>query len=64
LLKGVIASIIGGVGNVWGGVAGGLLLGLIENFAVWQISGEWKDSIAFVVLILFLLIRPQGIFKK
>lgn len=64
LLKGIIASIIGGVGNIYGGVVGAFLLGFVENFGIWKISGEWKDAIAFVVLILFLLFRPQGIFKK
>lgn len=64
LLKGVIASIIGGVGNIYGGVLGAFFLGFIENFGIWKISGEWKDAIAFAVLILFLLIRPQGIFGK
>jgi branched-chain amino acid transport system permease protein len=64
LLKGVIASIIGGIGNVYGGVLGAFLLGFIENFGIWQISGEWKDAISFGVLIIFLLFRPQGILKK
>lgn len=64
LLKGVIASIIGGIGNVYGGALGAFLLGFIENFGIWQISGEWKDAIAFAVLIVFLLFRPQGILKR
>jgi len=64
LLKGVIASIIGGIGNVYGGVLGAFLLAFIENFGIWKISGEWKDAIAFAVLILFLLFRPQGILRK
>ena len=64
LLKGVIASIIGGVGNIYGGVVGSFLLGFVENFGIWKISGEWKDAIAFAVLIIFLLLRPNGIFKK
>jgi len=64
LLKGVIASIIGGIGNVYGGVLGAFLLGFIENFGIWKISGEWKDAIAFGVLLTFLLFRPQGIIKK
>lgn len=64
LLKGVIGSIIGGVGNIYGGVLGSFLLGFAENFGIWKISGEWKDAIAFAVLIIFLFVRPQGIFKK
>jgi branched-chain amino acid transport system permease protein len=64
LLKGVIASIIGGIGNIYGGVIGAFLLGFVENFGIWQISGEWKDAIAFGLLIIFLVFRPQGIFKK
>jgi branched-subunit amino acid ABC-type transport system permease component len=64
LLKGVIAAIIGGVGNIYGGVLGAFLLGIVENFGIWQISGEWKDAIAFAVLIIFLVFRPHGILKK
>lgn len=64
LLKGVIAAIIGGIGNVYGGVLGGFLLGFVENFGIWKISGEWKDAIAFGVLIIFLLFRPHGILRK
>jgi branched-chain amino acid transport system permease protein len=64
LLKGVIAAIIGGVGNIYGGVLGAFLLGFVENFSIWQISGEWKDAIAFVILIIFLLFRPRGILGK
>jgi len=64
LLKGVIASIIGGIGNIYGGVLGAFLLGFVENFGIWKISGEWKDAIAFSLLIIFLLFRPNGILGK
>jgi branched-chain amino acid transport system permease protein len=64
LLKAVIASIIGGVGNIYGGVLGAFLLGFVENFGIWKISGEWKDAISFSVLIIFLLFRPNGILGK
>jgi len=64
LLKGVIASIIGGIGNIYGGVLGAFLLGFVENFGIWKISGEWKDAIAFALLIVFLLWRPEGILGK
>jgi len=64
LLKGVIASIVGGIGNVYGGVIGAFLLGFVENFGIWKISGEWKDAIAFALLIIFLIFRPRGIMNK
>ncbi len=64
LLKGVIAAIIGGVGSIYGALIGAFLLGFVENFGIWQISGEWKDAIAFVLLILFLIFRPRGIMNK
>lgn len=64
LLKGVIASIIGGVGNIYGGVLGAFLLGLVENFGIWKIPGEWKDAVSFLLLIVFLIFRPQGIIKR
>ncbi len=60
LLKGIIASIVGGIGSIPGAVLGGFFLGLAENLGIWKISAGWKDCIAFVILIIFLLIRPWG----
>ena len=62
LLKGIIASIVGGIGNIPGAVLGGFFLGLAENLGIWKIQAGWKDSIAFAILIIFLLLRPGGIF--
>jgi len=61
ILKGIIASIIGGMGSIPGALLGGLFLGLTENLGIWQIQAGWKDAIAFAMLILFLLFRPSGI---
>ena len=64
ILKGIIASIIGGIGSIPGALLGGFLLGIIENLGIWKIQAGWKDMIAFTVLILFLLFRPEGILGK
>jgi branched-chain amino acid transport system permease protein len=61
ILKGIIASIIGGIGSIPGAMFGGLFLGIAENLGIWKISAGWKDCIAFVILIAFLLLRPGGI---
>ena len=61
ILKGIIASIIGGIGSIPGSVLGGFFLGLAENLGIWKISAGWKDAIAFAILIIFLLIRPWGL---
>ncbi len=60
LMMGVVAVIIGGVGSIPGVALGALLLGLAQHLGVWKISSQWQDAIAFVILFLFLLIRPQG----
>jgi branched-chain amino acid transport system permease protein len=63
-LKAFAASIIGGFGDVTGAVAGGLALGVIETFGAAYISVPYKDGFAFLVLFVFLLIRPQGFFGE
>jgi branched-chain amino acid transport system permease protein len=63
-LKAFAASIIGGFGNVTGSIIGGLALGVIETFGAAYISVPYKDAFAFLVLFVFLLLRPQGIFGE
>ena len=62
ILKGIIACIIGGIGSIPGALFGGFFLGLVENLGIWKIPSIWKDFISFAILIIFLLIRPYGIF--
>ena len=64
MLKGWIASVVGGIGNLYGAILGGFLLGLIEQFAIWDLAGEWKDVVAFGLLILFLSFWPQGLLPR
>ena len=64
LLKGWIASVVGGIGNLYGAIIGGFVLGLVEQFGIWDLAGEWKDAIAFILLILFLSFWPQGLLPR
>ena len=63
-LKAFSATIIGGFGDVTGAIVGGLLLGVVESFAGAYISVPYKDAFGFLLLFIFLLIRPQGIFGE
>jgi branched-chain amino acid transport system permease protein len=63
-LKAFAASIIGGFGDVTGAIVGGLALGVVETFGAAYISVPYKDAFAFIVLVVFLLFRPQGLFGE
>ncbi|MBX6168682.1 MAG: branched-chain amino acid ABC transporter permease [Thermobispora bispora] len=60
-IKAFTAAVLGGIGNIRGALLGGILLGLIENWGSIFYGSEWKDVIAFTVLVLVLLFRPTGI---
>lgn len=60
-LKAFTAAVIGGIGNLYGAMLGGLVLGLLESFGTYFFGGEWRDVFAFLFLILFLTFRPTGI---
>jgi branched-chain amino acid transport system permease protein len=63
-LKGFCAAIMGGMGSGLGTVLGGLILGTLESLGAGLISSGYKDAIAFLILLLILFLRPQGLFKK
>jgi neutral amino acid transport system permease protein len=56
--------VMGGIGNAYGALAGGLVLGLVVEWSTLFIDARWKTAIGFVVLILVLVVRPQGIFGR
>jgi len=58
--KGFSAAMLGGVGSLPGAIVGGLALGLLEAFGSFYISSDFKDAIAFAVLLLILFVRPSG----
>jgi len=62
VLVATVAMIVGGVGSYNGAALAGLMIGIAENLGIWQIPSEWKNTITFCVLVLFILFRPRGFF--
>ncbi len=60
-LKAFIAAILGGIGNIPGAMLGGMILGAVESLGAGYISPQWKDVIAYVLLVIILLARPTGL---
>jgi len=60
-LKAFIAAILGGIGNIPGAMVGGMLLGIIETLGAGYMSPQWKDVIAYAILIVILMFRPTGL---
>lgn len=58
------AMVLGGVGNAYGALAGGIMLGLAQEWSTMFIGTGWKLAVGFMILILMLIIRPQGIFGR
>jgi branched-chain amino acid transport system permease protein len=63
-LKAFTAAVLGGIGNIRGAVVGGLLLGVIDALGVTCIQTEWSDTIAFLVLVLVLMIKPHRTVRR
>lgn len=63
-LKAFCSAIVGGFGSVPGAILGGIFLGVVEVFAAYYISSPNRDAFAFIILILVLLLRPQGFFGE
>ena len=61
--KGFAAAVLGGYGNMYGAIIGGLIFGVVETMAAGYISSAFKDIISFGVLILVLFVMPHGILK-
>jgi branched-chain amino acid transport system permease protein len=63
-LKGVVAQVIGGMGNVPGAIAGSLLLGLTESYGVALFGSSYRNLFSFALLLLILVLRPNGLFAR
>lgn len=64
LVMGVIAVIVGGINSLPGAALGGLFIALAQNLGVYWLPSKWQDTIAYAILVLFLLFRPYGILGK
>ena len=58
------AAMLGGIGDPLGAVVGGLVLGLLETFSAGYLSSDYKDAVAFVLIILVLFVFPSGILGR
>ena len=63
-LTAAVAVIIGGVGVFEGAVIGSFALAILQNLMIWMVSAKWQNALVFIVLIFFLLFRPEGILGK
>lgn len=61
-LKAFVAAVLGGIGNIVGAAAGGLLIGVAEQLTAGYLSADYRDAITFAILIAVLLVRPEGLF--
>ena len=58
------AVVLGGIGNAYGALAGGLVIGLTQEWSTLVVESQWKVAVSFLVLIIVLIVRPQGIFGR
>lgn len=58
---GFIIAVIGGIGNIWGGLISALIMGMVMSFAGYLLGGVWQSVILYATVILVLIVRPRGI---
>jgi branched-subunit amino acid ABC-type transport system permease component len=63
-MLGAVAAIVGGSASVVGVALGALLVGLSQHVGVWKVSSQWQDAIVFLILLICLSLRPQGLLGK
>src|SRR5205814_10437886 len=65
-LKAFVAAVLGGIGSIPGAVAGGILLGITESMVAGYLhnGSQYRDGVAFIILIAVLLVKPSGLFGR
>ena len=63
-MKAFSAVVLGGIGSLPGAIVGSFIIGLVEHFTAWFTSSVWRETVAYLVLVLTLLVRPSGLFGK
>lgn len=63
-LKCFVIAVLGGMGNLWGALVSGLIIGVIESLSGYYLGGSWSDMLIYGVFILILFIRPTGLFGR
>lgn len=64
IMKAFVIIVLGGMGSIPGAIVGGMIIGFAESFGAFYISTDYKDIIAFVLLVVILSLRPEGLFTK
>jgi branched-chain amino acid transport system permease protein len=64
VLLAMVATIIGGRGSFLGPIVGAIMLGILRSQVVWHTSARWEEAVTFLLLVLFLFLRPQGLFGR
>jgi branched-chain amino acid transport system permease protein len=59
-----VALVVGGMENIPGAAVGGFIVGMINNLSIWKFEAKWQQTIVFLVLVVVLLVKPEGIFKR
>lgn len=63
-LKCFVIAVFGGLGNIWGAVIAGLIIGIVESFAALFLGGSWSEMVIYLIFILTLIIKPTGLLGK
>lgn len=63
-LKCFVIAVFGGLGNIWGAMAAGLIIGVVESISALFLGGSWSEMVIYLIFVLILLFKPTGLFGK